>query len=138
MTSIPIEIASSQQPAAESAALLALLSEIETALGQLVESGESHAIDLNTLPLGEGGWQQLESLLGRGEIDATLHVAGHSTIRECSYPGVWLVEHYNEAGSLLTRLIEITPVPALLVAAEEEIAEGARRLAAVIEQGDEQ
>jgi hydrogenase-1 operon protein HyaF len=70
----------------------------------------------------------LQRALGEGEVLATLNAEGTSIIHETRVPGVWWVEHRDQAGELIAELIEVTRVPEILASASDEIAAGARAL----------
>ena len=106
-----------------------LLNEIRHALEKLLATGESTVIDLRSIPLAPGEEEQLEEVLGSGEISAVLDAMGPSEIRETAYPGVWLVTHFNVDRQLMGKFIEITRVPDLLKSQDEDIADGLQRLA---------
>lgn len=110
-----------------------LLNEIGHALDRLLADGTPSVIDLTSLPLAPQEAEGLEAALGTGEITATFSARGDSEVRETSFPGVWRVTHFSEAGTPVARLVEITHVPALLAADDGDIAAGRRRLARHIE-----
>jgi hydrogenase-1 operon protein HyaF len=111
-----------------------LLREIHHALGRLLADGAVHAIDLRALPLAPGEEERLLAALGVGELCASFDALGRSELQECRYPGVWRVTHWNSAGELTGRFIEITFAPALLAADREDVQAGRERLA--LEIGD--
>jgi hydrogenase-1 operon protein HyaF len=105
-----------------------LLHEIRHALAALVERGTSNAIDLKGIPLAPGEQETILAALGEGEVRAELESLGRSEIRETSYPGVWIVTHYDEQGDLKARFIEITRMPEILESQLADIADGLARL----------
>jgi hydrogenase-1 operon protein HyaF len=107
-----------------------LLHEIRHALDRLLEKGESSSIDLASLPLAPGEERRIEEALGDGELQAELNALGISTIRETSFPGVWIVTHRNADDEVIGRLIEITLIPELLKSQREDISEGLDELSA--------
>ncbi len=112
----------------ESGNLQPLLHEIVHAMQRLLESGESSAVDLRSLPLAPGEEKQLLDKLGRGEIEARLNTLGHSEIHETRYHGVWVVTHFNEAQDIIGRFIEIGFIPELFKAPEQDIIAAKQRL----------
>ena len=58
---------------------------------------------------------------------------GDSHIRESRYSGVWIVEHWNTSGERVAFQTEITKLPALLEAQQEDIAESLLMLQAALE-----
>jgi hydrogenase-1 operon protein HyaF len=104
-----------------------LLHEIRHALTQLLEQGTETVIDLRSIPLAPGEEAAIEQALGEGEVRAALSALGTSDFRETSYPGVWVVTHYNRDEQIVGKYVEITFVPALLRSQTEDIAAGLRR-----------
>lgn len=112
-----------------------LLHEIRHALAQLLETGGETVIDLRRIPLAPGEESAIEQALGEGEVRASLSALGPSEFRESSYPGVWLVTHYNRDGQIVGKFVEVTLVPSLLKAQAEDIAVGLRRLEDTLAEG---
>jgi hydrogenase-1 operon protein HyaF len=104
-----------------------LLHEIRHALTQLLEQGTETVIDLRSIPLAPGEEAAIEQALGEGEVRAALSALGTSDFCETSYPGVWVVTHYNRDEQIVGKYVEITFVPALLRSQTEDIAAGLRR-----------
>jgi hydrogenase-1 operon protein HyaF len=105
-----------------------LLHEIRHALRRVADGKEGTVIDLKRLPLGPGEEEQIESVLGIGEVRAELNALGPTEVRETSYPGVWLVTHRNTDEAIVARFIEVTRIPELLKSQEADIERGIRRL----------
>lgn len=101
-----------------------LLHELQALLTRYLETGQMGAIDLTALPLTPADLDWLETQLGQGEIQMTLESQGRSTLVETGLPGVWWIRHYNEAGGLLTQLLEVTEVPELARAHRDEMQRG--------------
>ncbi len=117
--------------------LLPLLHEISHALDNFMTTGNSRTIDLRTLPLAPGEEQQLLKFLGQGEVRASIDALGRSEILESRFSGVWITTHFNGAGEIMGRFIEITPVPRLLTAQPEDVALGRKALDQLIGAGME-
>lgn len=98
-----------------------ILHEIRHALGKLLDSGETSIIDLRSLPLAPGEEEIIINTLGRGEVVANLDVLGPSEIFETRYAGVWLVTHFNEDESIVSRFIEVTEMPEVLRSQRRDI-----------------
>ena len=105
-----------------------LLHEIRHALAQLLEEGKETVIDLRSIPLAPGEETAIEQALGEGEMQAVLSALGPSNFRETSYPGVWVVTHYNHNDKVVGKFVEVAIVPALLRSQPEDMIAGLRRL----------
>lgn len=105
-----------------------LLHEICHALQHLLTTGESHIIDLRSIPLAPSEEEVILDRLGQGEVQAQLNALGISKIYETQYAGVWLVSHYNAHNELLSRFIEITELPDILKSPTEDMADALQRL----------
>ena len=108
----------------------ALLAEIAARLEKLASNGETGMIDLNSLPLAPGEYEQLRQTLGQGEVTARIEAIGASEIIETHYPGVWWVTHYNVEGDIVADMIEITTIPEIIKSQPEDIRTGLELLRA--------
>lgn len=99
----------------------AILREIESMLENLLTNNEEGVIDLKTIPITHDEYQQLQYMLGEGEIKATLHTLGKSIVRETAIAGVWWTIHYNEDDSVIADMIEVTLIPAILMSDRGDI-----------------
>jgi hydrogenase-1 operon protein HyaF len=91
-----------------------ILYEVRHALEDLLDSGATSIIDLRSIPLAPGEEETIINTLGRGEVHARLDALGPSEIYETRYAGVWLVTHFNEDESIVSRFIEVTRLPDIL------------------------
>ncbi len=106
----------------------AVLREIAALLARLTASGEGGAIDLSALPLTPADRDWLAAQLGCGEVEIALRAGGESILQETAYPGVWWVRHHNEAGTLVSELIEVCHIPEIVPAHPADIQSGLERL----------
>ena len=105
-----------------------LLHEIRHALHRLADGQPGTMIDLRSLPMAPEEEQQLEAELGQGEISAEFDAQGLTTIRETSFPGVWVVTHHNEAEEVVSKFIEVTHCPEILKTQQDDLETGLARL----------
>ncbi|MEJ2456438.1 MAG: hydrogenase expression/formation protein [Candidatus Thiodiazotropha sp.] len=105
-----------------------ILHEILHALQRLLNEQESTTIDLRALPFGPGDEEELLNQLGTGEIRVELNSLGRSLITETAYSGVWLVDHRNADDQRIALQIEITPIPSILKAQNEDVQDAIERL----------
>lgn len=122
LNDIPIKVEDVEQYSIGN--LRALLAEIAARLEKLANDGMTSSIDLNSLPLAPGEYEQLQLLLGEGEASAHIEALGPSDITETRYPGVWWVTHYNVEGDIIADSIEITTIPEILKSQPEDIRMG--------------
>lgn len=106
----------------------ALLEEIATKVEALAERGQADTLDLRGLPLLPRDTTLLKTLLGSGEVTATVSALGSTRIDETQYPGVWWVTYCNDSDEVVGEMIEITACPRLLISDSEEIRISVTRL----------
>lgn len=114
----------------------AILHEIVALLETYTASGEIGAIDLHSLPLTPTDYELLRNTLAEGEVHAQINVIGNTEVRETLYPGVWWLTYYNAEGDIVADLLEITSVPEILKAPEEDIRDGLIRLRDLLTQAE--
>lgn len=114
-----------------------LLHEIRHALQDLSDHGRCGIIDLRSIPLAPGEEDKIIATLGCGEVQARVDALGPSEVTETSYPGVWLVTHYNQERDIIGRFIEITAMPEILRSQDEDIRQACARLADHLEQSQD-
>ncbi|MDH3926194.1 MAG: hydrogenase expression/formation protein [Xanthomonadales bacterium] len=107
---------------------LSVLTEIHQLLKALSEAGQSGSIDLRSLPLSDADREQLENVLGRGELQAQLNLAGESEVWETTYPGVWWIRHKGAGGKIATEQISVCRIPEILITHPADIEAAAARL----------
>jgi hydrogenase-1 operon protein HyaF len=117
----------------ESGNIPLLLHELRHALEALVTDGKTHVVDLRAIPLAPGEEDRLLATLGEGELVAEFDALGKSEIRECGYPGIWRVTHWNAAGELIGRYLEVTFAPTLLASQPRDVRAGLERLLASLQ-----
>lgn len=106
----------------------ALLREIAVLLQAFAESGAGAIIDLASLPLTPADRRELEERLGRGEVTATVDVAGLSEVWETAYSGAWWVRHLGAGERIAAESIVIAAVPDILAAHPDDARAAAQRL----------
>ena len=107
---------------------LSIMAEVAGMLQALADKGETGSIDLRSLPLTDADREQLEELMGRGEVKAELEVSGDSTVWETSYPGAWWIRHRGAGGKISSEEITICPVPAIFSAHPADIEAAVNRI----------
>jgi hydrogenase-1 operon protein HyaF len=110
------------------AGVSAILVELATLLERLVEQQIPAAIDLRSLPMSPKERDELEQLLGEGEVQATILAGGLSVLRETRFAGIWWVMHRNAQDELIAEMLEVTYVPQMLASASDEVTAAALAL----------
>ena len=107
---------------------LSVLAEVSRMLEALSETGQAGAIDLRSLPLSDVDRTQLEEVLGRGEVQVALDIAGESEVWETTYPGVWWIRHRGADNKIATEEISVCAIPEILITHPVDIKAAAGRL----------
>ncbi len=102
-----------QQFSEQSGMADAVLREIRALLQVFAETGETASVDLGGLPISGRDRAELDDVLGRGEVAATIDIAGRSEVWETAYAGIWRVRHFG-AAAIAVDLIEVTSCPEIL------------------------
>jgi len=109
--------------------VMPLLHQIKHAMKNLLENDTNEIIDLRSIPLAPGEEDRLLEILGEGEVNAQLNALGLSDVIETQYTGVWMITHHNDENEIISRHIEITRMPDILLSQEEDISLAYDRLA---------
>jgi hydrogenase-1 operon protein HyaF len=123
----PIEVVAKAAPS-PGAMALPVLHELQAMLERLIETGEPSSIDLRRTPLSPEDQELLKTLLGRGEVSATVDSLGPTRIAETVISGIWWVTHCNQDGKTVVELIEVSECPELLRSQREDLPAGLERL----------
>jgi hypothetical protein len=114
---------------------LAVLRETANLLEALVHDPSfEDAIDLRSLPLADADRAALRALLGEGEVDVRLDVAGETRVRETGFAGVWWETHYAADGAAIVERIVVARVPPVLLAHPSDVVRARDRLGGLVAQ----
>ena len=105
-----------------------LLTEISDKLTEFKPGNEPHIINLSLLPHTEEDIQFLSDALGIGPIIILSRGYGNCRISSTGTKYVWWVQYFNSQDTLILNTLEISPVPDVACASEEDIADSAIRL----------
>ena len=125
---IPDAIGRTEAEAPTGGIVSALLSELGELLGRFLDTGEHGTVDLLNLPMSPVDLHHLKDRLGQGEVSVVVKAAGNSEIYETAYAGLWWVQHQDESGRVVARLIEVADVPSMVPAHREDLEATARTL----------
>ena len=95
--------------------------------------GELHVINLTLLPHTEADLVWLDERLGQGSTDILSRGYGNCRVRATALPHVWRVQFFNSMDTLILDTFEVTEIPEVASAADEDLADSARRLRSVLE-----
>ena len=121
LSEISIEVVNNNDPVAPSPQAKALLQELQDMLYSLMETGKSASIDIRSLPITPDDYDYLKSLLGEGEVTATINALGPTKIIETEIPGIWWVTHHNTDEMVLTESLEVTTLPEILKTQQQDL-----------------
>jgi hydrogenase-1 operon protein HyaF len=113
----------------EPAMARAIAREVAQMLADSGQGGEGGIIDLRSLPMSPEEMQELEDILGQGEVQATIAVSGHSEVRETGHAGVWWVRHFDSTGAIQSQQIVVARIPEILCADAQDMARAGVALA---------
>ncbi len=105
-----------------------LLTEIADKLTQFTPGDDVHVINLSLLPHTEEDLQFMSDQLGIGPIVVLSRGYGNCRISATNTRYVWWVQYFNSQETLILNTLEISPVPDVACASQEDITESAERL----------
>ncbi len=105
-----------------------LLAELSDKLPEYDPKKEPHIINLSLLPHNEKDIQFLSDTLGIGPNIILSRGYGNCRISSTATRNIWWVQYFNSQDSLILNTLEISRVPAVGCAAQEDIEDSAKRL----------
>jgi hydrogenase-1 operon protein HyaF len=108
-----------------------LLAEIFARARAYAETGISHNFNLDLLPLSDADLGWLVNVLGEGKVVIVSSGYGACRIRSTNLAATWWVQFSNASNALILNSLDIMDVPAVACAAEDDIADSAKRVKAV-------
>jgi hydrogenase-1 operon protein HyaF len=128
----PIDASAAGAPADVMNAL-PILAELVARCETFRREGTHHTINLTLLPLSDGDVEFLDQRLGRGPVDILSRAYGKCQIISTQVANVWWVRYYNAMSTLILNTLEITDVPQVACAADEDLNDSAQRLKEILE-----
>jgi len=132
---IPVRIEDTAGRTGDLGIALPIIHEVRHALERLIAAGEETRIDLDGIPFGPGDEERLRTLLGRGEVSATVDALGPTHVQETAIPGVWILDYRNDDDQRLALHLEITAMPEMLRTQPQELETAIATLDARLESG---
>ena len=110
-----------------------LLAEINDKIAEYRPGAENHVINLTLLPQTEEDLVFLIERLGEGRLTILSRGYGNCRITSTGTEHVWWVQYFNSQDKNILNTLEIGDVPAVALAAEEDIRDSAVRLNEILE-----
>ena len=110
----------------------ALITEIGDKVAQYRRGDDPHVINLSLLPLTDEDLAYINDLLGVGPVTILSRGYGNCRITSTATPWVWWVQYFNSDDVNILNTIEISDVPAVACAAQEDIDDSAERLSDIM------
>ncbi len=111
----------------------ALLVELQEKLAAYRSGDPCHTINLSLLPLSDGDLALIGERLGVGPVTILSRGYGNCRIGSTAHTNGWWIKYYNSQDALILNTIEIIDIPAVALAAAEDIADSAERLDEILE-----
>ncbi len=109
-----------------------LLAEIDDQLQKGDDAERPYIINLSLLPHTEEDLLFLSERLGIGPVVVLSRGYGNCRISSTRTRGVWWVQYFNSQETLILNTLEISPVPEVACAAQEDILDSERRLREIL------
>jgi len=109
-----------------------LLSEIDDKLPQYRPGDVPHVINLSLLPHTNEDIEFLSATLGIGPVVILSRGYGNCRISSTATKNVWWVQYFNSQDTLILNTLEISEVPEVACAAQEDIDDSAARLLEIL------
>jgi len=120
-------------PPADVMNAMPILSEIQEHVRSWQDGSLAHVINLTLLPLSEDDIRFLGDTLGSGPVETLSRGYGDCQITSTAYPGVWWVRYTNSMGTLILNTLEITDIPMVACAAQEDLDDSHKRFRELLE-----
>jgi len=111
----------------------ALITELNDKVATWKEGDEPHVINFSLLPQTEEDLVFLDQLLGSGPVVILSRGYGNCRIACTKTKNVWWVKYFNSEDKLILDTLEISAIPAVACAAEEDIRDSYDRFVEVME-----
>lgn len=106
----------------------ALLSEIRAAVAGFAPEREARVINLTLLPLTQEDSALLERALPAGSVAVLSRGFGNCRVTSTAVRHLWRVQYFNSMQTLILNTLEVTRVPEVALAADEDLADSRERL----------
>lgn len=104
-----------------------ILTELQEHVAAWQPGKAAYVINLTLLPLSDGDNRFLDEILGTGPVQTLSRGYGNCNISSTAYPGIWWVRYSNSMGRQILNTLEVTDVPEVVRAAQEDLDDSRRR-----------
>lgn len=111
----------------------ALVTELDDKIAAFGPGVAAHVINLTLLPQTEEDVAFLDERLGPGSVTILSRGYGNCRITSTGTRNAWWVRYFNSRDAIVLNTIEVTDVPSVACAAEEDLADSAQRLGEILE-----
>lgn len=111
----------------------AILSELQDQWRRWRPTQAPHVVNLTLLPLSPQDVEFLGERLGRGTVTVLSRGYGNCRVTSTAVPCCWQVVYYNSQDHVILHTLEITAMPDVVGAADEDLADSAERLREVLQ-----
>lgn len=111
----------------------ALLTELNDAVAAFAPGAATHVINLSLLPLTDEDVAYLAARTGKGLVRVLSRGYGNCRITSTGTANVWWVQYFNSREAMILNTLEVTSVPDVACAAQEDIDDSAQRLGEILE-----
>lgn len=87
-----------------------------------------HVVNLSLLPMGPEDFSWLGGMLGEGSVSILSRGYGNCRIRSTRLHYTWWVQYYNSSDALILNTLEVTDMPLVACAAQEDVEDSVARL----------
>ena len=110
----------------------ALLTELGSQMGARRDDDVAHVINLTLFPMTPEDHAVMEQALPNGPVAMISRGFGNCHITSTSLRDVWRVQYFNSMKTLILNTVEVVAVPAVALAAPEDLVESRERLAELV------
>ncbi len=110
----------------------ALLKEIAARMACVLPGAQAHVINLTLFPLTPDDQQVLAQALPGGDVAMISRGFGNCHITSTGLRDVWRVQYFNSMKTPILNTIEVVDVPAVALAAPEDLVDSRERLAELV------
>jgi hydrogenase-1 operon protein HyaF len=111
----------------------ALMEEIAHQVASHEPEMPAHVINLSLLPMQPQDLEAIDAFLGQGPVMMLSRGFGNCRISSSRLRHVWRIQYFNSMETRILDTIEVTGMPAVALAADEDMTESAQRLGELAE-----